>query len=55
MRSLSNSLRALRRLVPAIGPYLLVEIALPGGPLFALLLYLYRRAAGVTTVRRHSA
>jgi len=32
----------LRRLLPRIGPYLLVEIVLPGGTLFALLLYLYQ-------------
>jgi hypothetical protein len=36
-------LEVLRRLLPRIGPYLLVEIVLPGGTLLALLLYLYRR------------
>jgi predicted membrane protein len=30
-------------LVRRIGPYLLVEILLPGGTLLAVLLYLYRR------------
>jgi hypothetical protein len=33
----------LRRWLPRLGPYVLVEIALPGGTLLALLLYLYRR------------
>jgi hypothetical protein len=32
-----------RRWLPRLGPYVLVEIALPGGTLLALLLYLYRR------------
>lgn len=43
MEMLSNSLQVLRGLLPKIGPYVLVEIALPGGTLLALLLYLYRR------------
>jgi hypothetical protein len=33
----------LRRWLPRLGPYVLMEIALPGGTLLALLLYLYRR------------
>lgn len=36
-------LGALRRAVQRIGPYLLVELVLPGGTLLALLLFLYRR------------
>ena len=32
-----------RRLARGMGPYLLVEILLPGGSLIALALYLYRR------------
>ena len=44
MEFLSNSLQLLRSLWPKIGPYVLIEIALPGGTLLALLLYLYRRA-----------
>ena len=37
----------LRRLARQSGPYLLLEILLPGGTLFALLLFLYqRRRAG---------
>lgn len=48
MKMFSHNLQTLRRLLPKIGPYLLVEIALPGGTLLALLLYLYRRAgAGI--------
>jgi hypothetical protein len=34
-----------RRLLFKAGPYLLVELVLPGGTLLALLLYLYRRHA----------
>lgn len=33
----------LRRFGQKAGPYLLLEILLPGGTLFALLLFLYRR------------
>ena len=36
-----------RRLLSRIGPYLIVEIVLPGGTLLALLLYLYKRRAGM--------
>ena len=34
---------AARRVIAALGPYLLIELLLPGGTLFALLLYLWRR------------
>ena len=34
-----------RRLARDMGPYLLVEILLPGGSLLALALFLYRRRA----------
>jgi len=37
-----NSLRTLARLARAAGPYLLLEMILPGGTLFALALYLHR-------------
>lgn len=48
MKMFSHNLQTLHRLLPKIGPYLLLEIALPGGTLLALLLYLYRRGgAGV--------
>lgn len=43
MKILVLGLEMLRRLLPRVGPYLLVEIVLPGGTLVALLLYLYRR------------
>ncbi len=33
----------LRRLVQTFGPYLIVEILLPGGSLIALLLFLYQQ------------
>jgi len=37
------ALEILRRVWQRIGPYLVVEILLPGGTLLALLLFLYRR------------
>lgn len=40
-------LEILRRLLLRIGPYTVVEIFLPGGTLLALLIYLYRRRAGL--------
>jgi hypothetical protein len=43
MESVVAGLRILRRCLQRIGPYLLVEIFLPGGTLLALLLFLYRR------------
>jgi len=36
----------LRRAWCKLGPYVLVEIVMPGGTLLALLLYLYRRQSG---------
>ena len=38
-----RSFRVFGNLVQKAGPYLLLEILLPGGTLFALLLFLYRR------------
>ena len=40
-------LELLRRLLSRVGPYLAMEIILPGGTLLALVLYLYRRQAGL--------
>jgi hypothetical protein len=40
---LLNPFATLRRLVQKLGPYLLLEILLPGGTLFALLLFVYQR------------
>lgn len=38
-----RSLRIASSLMQKAGPYLLLEILLPGGTLFALLLFVYRR------------
>ena len=43
MQTLMSITRTLRRWGHAFGPYLMLEILLPGGTLFAFLLYLYRR------------
>ena len=50
MEILIAGLEMLRRWLPRMGPYVLVEIVLPGGTLLALLLYLYRR--GDSGIRR---
>jgi len=39
-----RSFRVFGNLAQKAGPYLLLEILLPGGSLFALLLFLYRRS-----------
>lgn len=39
-------LEAARRLATRVGPYLVVELLLPGGTLFALLFYWCRRQPG---------
>jgi hypothetical protein len=41
-------LDVLRRVLSRIGPYLFVELLLPGGTLLALGLYLYRRRTRLT-------
>ena len=38
-----DRLQALGRMAQRAGPYLLLEMVLPGGTLFALLLYLHQR------------
>ena len=43
MQTVANWLGLLRRLGQKAGPYLMVEMLLPGGTLLALLLFLYRR------------
>lgn len=43
MRIFLPQIEATRRLVQSAGPYLLLELLLPGGTLFAMLLFLYRR------------
>ncbi len=39
--------QVLRRQAQRFGPYLLVEAVMPGGTLFAFLLYLYRTRRGL--------
>ena len=43
MQRFIDHLEMLRRFGQRLGPYLMLEILLPGGSLFALLLFLYRR------------
>ena len=43
MQILRSSLGWLRRMGQNLGPYLMLELVLPGGTVFALLLFLYRR------------
>jgi hypothetical protein len=43
MEIVMGRLEILRRFLGRLGPYLVVEILLPGGTLLALCLYLYRR------------
>jgi hypothetical protein len=45
MEIIMLGLEIARRLATKAGPYLVVEMLLPGGTLLALLLYLYRRRA----------
>jgi hypothetical protein len=47
MEIIMLGLEIARRLAARAGPYLVVEILLPGGTLLALLLYLYRRRAAL--------
>ena len=43
MQAIIGWVGILRRIGQKAGPYLLLEMLLPGGTLFALLLFLYRR------------
>lgn len=43
MERVMASLGLLRRVARNFGPYLMLEIVMPGGTLLALLLFLYRR------------
>ena len=45
--TLANLLETLKTASRKFGPYLLLEVLLPGGTLLALALFLYRRQAGV--------
>ena len=42
MEVVIRTLEALRRCTQKLGPYLLLELLMPGGTLFALLLFLYQ-------------
>jgi len=44
MRNLVPGLALLRALAKKLGPYLILEILLPGGTLFALLLFAWQRS-----------
>jgi len=43
LRTLIGQLEPLRRSGAKLGPYVLLELLLPGGTMFALLLFLYQR------------
>jgi hypothetical protein len=43
MKTLTRHFEAIARCTRALGPYLLIEVLLPGGSMIALLLFLYRR------------
>ena len=43
MQFVISQLELLRRFGARFGPYVLLELLLPGGTLFALLLFLYQR------------
>ena len=44
MQKIAKFHNALRTWTRTLGPYIVLEIVLPGGTLFALLLFFYRRA-----------
>ena len=50
MRTIVRSLSVLGRFGQKLGPYLMLEILLPGGTLFALLLFLYQRRKLVSPI-----
>lgn len=56
MQFLVRSVAVTWELARRLGPYLMLEILLPGGTLLALLLFLYRRrqAYGATGARRNA-
>jgi hypothetical protein len=53
MRNIVTGLATLRQLAKKLGPYLILEIILPGGTLFALLLFAWQRSrlGGFDTIR----
>jgi hypothetical protein len=44
--TIQKLLETLKATIRKLGPYLLLEVLLPGGTLFALALFLYRRQGG---------
>jgi hypothetical protein len=52
MQTVMSSFRMLRRLGQTLGPYLILEILLPGGSLLALLLFLYQRRDSISEMLR---
>jgi hypothetical protein len=46
MEDIGNYLEILRRIVQRMGPYVFIELVMPGGSLLALALFLYRRRQG---------
>jgi hypothetical protein len=56
MQSVVRSVGMIWELARRLGPYLMLEILLPGGTLLALLLFLYRRQQvnGATGARRNA-
>ena len=53
MQMVMNRLGMLSRVGRKLGPYLVLEILLPGGTLFALLFFLYQRRDRVLARRAH--
>jgi hypothetical protein len=52
MQAITNMARMLGRCIQKLGPYLMLEILLPGGTLLALLLFLCRsRSTALSPVR----
>jgi hypothetical protein len=55
MQTVMRSLGMLRRFAEALGPYLLLELLLPGGTVLAALLFMYqRRRLSVADLRSRS-
>ncbi len=50
MRIFVSALEIIRLWAQKLGPYLMLELLLPGGTLFALLLFLYQRRKLVSPI-----
>ena len=55
MEALVNGLKSLRKVAHNVGPYVLLEILMPGGTLCAVLLYLWRRRNPQAAMRARRA